>query len=204
MHLSYIINSTKTRTTILRYSCDSCVALFINTLLGYLDCHRVWLHRLQPSYSLKNKGRLIFWEWSHLSVASIKINYLENSIMLYYIYNSILRSEPTINSPLIFTNHTSGTSICHPSFKDGFTIHQVSCISRSYRHDWIRGTTVCRFVVCRAGYWGKGNHILNKNLKVPKIHSTSELLNHENLPPRKKTKKVDAYGTLWTRMEEIS
>ena len=158
----------------------------------------------------QKKGKHILGEWvSHLSVACIQTNHSKkkkNSIICYttLIYNSILRSEPTINSPLIFQNHTSGTSICHPSFKDGFTIHQISCISRSYRHDWIRGTTVCRFVVCRAGYWGKGDHISNKNLKVPKIHLTSELQNHEIPPHPHPKKKVDAYGTLRTRMEEIT
>lgn len=124
--------------------------------------------------------------------------------MLYYIYNSILRSEPTINSPLIFQNHRSGTSICHPSFKDGFTIHQVSCISRSYRHDWIRGTTACRFVVCRAGHWGKGHHISNKNIKIPKIHLTSELLNHEiPSPPKKGGSLMELYGHEWKKSHII-
>ena len=46
----------ETRTTILRYSCDSCVALFNKTFLGYLDYHGVWLHRLKPYCSVKKKA----------------------------------------------------------------------------------------------------------------------------------------------------
>lgn len=55
-------HNAETRTTIWRYSCDSCVALFRKTLLGYLDDQHlvVWLHRLQPYYCLKKKKASTF------------------------------------------------------------------------------------------------------------------------------------------------